>query len=410
MWRSIKRWRDWAMHELATGKRLDSSVADLHYGYEKAGLSIRDQPIPWNAETAFVEVEIPVTTSGPRRKSDFQLYIPRQDIIVPETFRREEASDSQRVYFQFAPPGRTTVAQLVYRGRLLASLTLPALDRDDFIAGLDLQMATLFARFSGQNVACRTFVATQCRGLLFSAVLSSSTSLAPLIELGLRVELVSDHGGEQVAFASLSSSQLSGSRALVTIVPRRFYRRIGNWTATWLVGDRKLAVQEIRAISQRQFRHSLRLLDARFVYRSKNQAVTMARHLPILTDMDRVGPCFFLSSKEPGMAGICNLQMRTQVSSGRRPPAQIEESVLVTDGPTMFAPGTIGAEDLSEVTGFELRCKGNLLGTVPVSPAPTASFNAEGGFKTPSEFSWSLTAEEELSDRMARLFDSRARK
>src|SRR5262245_43477841 len=82
MWRSIKRWRDWAMHELATGKRSDSGVAGLHYGYEKAGLSIRDQPIPWNAETAFVEVEIPISTSGPRRKSDFQLYIPRQDIIV----------------------------------------------------------------------------------------------------------------------------------------------------------------------------------------------------------------------------------------------------------------------------------------------------------------------------------------
>ena len=119
MWRSIKRWRDWAMHELATGKRPDSSLAGLHYGYEKSGLSIRDQPIPWNAEMAFVEAEIPLSASGPRRKSDFQLYIPRQDIIVAETLRREEPTESQRVYFQFAPPGRTTVAQLVYRGRLL---------------------------------------------------------------------------------------------------------------------------------------------------------------------------------------------------------------------------------------------------------------------------------------------------
>ena len=63
MWRSIKRWRDWAMHELASGTRPDGNVAGLHFGYEKSGLRVRDQAIPWNAETVFVEAELPACGS-----------------------------------------------------------------------------------------------------------------------------------------------------------------------------------------------------------------------------------------------------------------------------------------------------------------------------------------------------------
>ena len=411
MWRSIKRWRDWAMHELGPGHRHGFGVRGLHFGYEKTGLSVRDQPIPWNAEAVFVEADIPVLTSGARRKSDFQLHIPRQELLLPELLHREEGEESQRVFFRFTPPGRTTVAELLYRGHLLGTFTLPFLSAQEFIRGLDLQMPTLFARFGDQSVACQTFVATQCRGLHFSALLTSPTSLAPLSDLGIRVELASECGGAaQVAFANLSSSQLAGNRTLVTVLPRRFYRRIGKWTANWQVRDRRLAVQEVRSISQRQFRHSLRVADTRFVHQLKNQKVEITRHLPPLSNVERIGPCFFLSSKEPGMAGVCDLQMRTLVLGARRPPLLVEDSLLVTDGPTMFAPGTVDVADLDQVTAFELRCKGNILGTLPLCPAPSAAFNAEGGFKPPAEFSWSTAAEEELGDRMSRLFETRNRK
>ena len=33
----------------------------------------------------------------------------------------------------------------------------------------------------------------------------------------------------------------------------------------------------------------------------------------------------------------------------------LEEEVLITDGPTMFAPGTLDVADLNQVSGFELR-------------------------------------------------------
>jgi hypothetical protein len=44
-----------------------------------------------------------------------------------------------------------------------------------------------------------------------------------------------------------------------------------------------------------------------------------------------------------------------------------------------------------------------VLGVLPLSPVPTATFTAEGGYKPPPEFTWSASAEDELSERLARL-------
>jgi hypothetical protein len=83
----------------------------------------------------------------------------------------------------------------------------------------------------------------------------------------------------------------------------------------------------------------------------------------------------------------------------------MEQAVLITDGPTVFAPGLMEVTDLTRVTGFELRHKGRVLGVASLSPVPTATFNGEGGFKAPAEFVWSSTAEDELSERLARLMN-----
>ena len=55
MWPWIKRWRDWAMHDLWPMHRIGIPPQALHFGYEKAGLTLYDQPIPWNAEAVVVE-------------------------------------------------------------------------------------------------------------------------------------------------------------------------------------------------------------------------------------------------------------------------------------------------------------------------------------------------------------------
>jgi hypothetical protein len=409
MWLWIKRWRDWAMNDLWPMHRSGPQPQALHYSYEKAGLTLHDQPIPWNAEAVLVEALVRLPAASPRRKSDFQLRIGRQEPIAPESLRREEGEERHRLFFRFTPPGCTTTAELICRNHVLGQLTLPALGRDEFISRLQLQMPTLFVRISDQSVACQTFVASQCRGLLASALLTSPTSLVPVMDLGLQIELRSERGGPVHAVpARLCSSQLAGRQALITIVPRRFPRRIGTWVVTWVLGDQPLATQQMRAISQRQFRRSLRVSDTRFVIQWQKQGVQLTRHLPPPDGMARVGPCFLVCSKEPGMAGVCTLQVRTQVAGSiAHPPLLVEEEVLITDGPTMFAPGTVDISDLGQVNAFELRSKGGMLTVLSLSPAPIASFTAEGGFKPPHEFPWSPAAEEELTDRLTRLLDGR---
>jgi hypothetical protein len=110
------------------------------------------------------------------------------------------------------------------------------------------------------------------------------------------------------------------------------------------------------------------------------------------------------------MAGICTLQMRVVIPGGPGSRLVAEEGFLVTDGPTMFAPGTIDVSEITEVSAFELRCKGATLGSLPLCPAPSAAFNSEGGFKSGTEYSWSTAAEEELNNRLGRLFDGRSRR
>ena len=75
----------------------------------------------------------------------------------------------------------------------------------------------------------------------------------------------------------------------------------------------------------------------------------------------------------------------------------------VTDGPTPVAPGLLPMSELKHASAFELRVKGRVLGVLPLSPVPTATFTAEGGYKPPPEFTWTAAAEDELSERLARL-------
>ena len=74
-------------------------------------------------------------------------------------------------------------------------------------------------------------------------------------------------------------------------------------------------------------------------------------------------------------------------------------------GPTVFAPGTVDAADLGQVTTFELRLKGSVLGVLSLCPVPAASFTSEGGFKAPADFAWTPTADEELTERLSKLMD-----
>jgi hypothetical protein len=408
MWPWIKRWRDWAMHDLLPMHRTGLQPQALHYSYEKAGLTLDDQPIPWNAEAVVVESLVRVPASSGRRKGDFLLLVPGRDPVPAEKLGRDECEDRCRVFFRLPVPAQTVTTELVWRNHVLGRLSLPTLTREDFVQRLSLQMPTLSVRLGEQTVACQTFVATQCQGLVATAVLNSPTSLAPVLDLGLRVEFRSERGlASHSVPVQLCSSQLKGKQALLTVAPRKFPRRIGTWLATWMLDDHPLMTQRIRAISKQHFQRSLRVSETRFVMQTAKGEVTLARQLSTTEGTSRVGPCFLISSREQGMAGLCPLQVRAQVPGAVQPPLLVEQEVLITDGPSPFAPGTLDVADLAQVSGFELRLKGKSLGVLPLAPAPTAAFSSEGSFKAAGDFTWSPAAEDQLNERLARLLEGR---
>jgi hypothetical protein len=396
------------MHDLWPMQRVGLPPQALHYGYEKAGLTLPDQPIPWSAEAVVVEAAVRLAASTPRRKADFQLRLPGQEPLQAESLRRQEGEEVHRVLFRLPVPTAPVTAELLWRNHALGQVTLPVLSREEFLQKLRVQMPTLSVRLGDESVACQTFVSSQCKGILVSALLTSPTSLMPLLDMDLQVEFRPLRGtsGYRVP-ARLCSSQLAGRQALITVAPRKFPRRIGAWVANWLLGDRILVSQPIKAISQRTFQRSLRIADTRYVFQTKKGEINLARHVPPLEGLARLGPCFLVCSREAGMAGMCQVRVHAQVNGAVQPPQLLEQEVLITDGPTMVAPGTLDVADAGQVSGFDLSVKGRSLGTLPLRPAPTATFTAEGGFKTPHDFSWSNAAEEELNERLARLLENR---
>lgn len=410
MWPWIKRWLDSAMNDLWPLNRLGPPLPAMRFSYEKAGRTVDDQAIPWNAEAVLVEAPVRIPKSATRRKTDFQLHVPGQDLIPAERLQSARADERSAVFFRLSPPGESVDVELICRDKVLGRLTLPFLSRDEFLRNLRLQMPTLSVRLGAQTVACQTFVSNQCRGLLASVVLTSPTSLAPLLDLDLQVEFRCERSGTATRVpANLCSSQLGGRQALVTVAPIRHPRRIGTWVATWLLGERPLASQRVRGISQRQFQRSLRISDTRFVVQANPEKVRLLRQVPPLETAKRVGPCFLVDSGEPGMAGQCLLQITALVPGAIKPPLLLEQDVLITDGPTMVAPGTLDAADLHQVSGFELSVRGQSLGVLSLCPAPTATFNGEGGFKPHHDYTWSAAAEEEMNERLNRLLEGRAK-
>jgi hypothetical protein len=385
--------------------RLGPQSQALHCSYEQAGLTLCNQPIPWNAESVIVEAFLRLPLAA-RRKADFGLRLAGREPVGAESLRRNETDDRYHLFFRFPPPPATTTAELLWRGHALGQLTLPIIDAATFIQGLQLQLPILAVRLGEQYIACETYVANQCRGLLASAVVTSPTGLSPLAQLGLTVEFCGERGSASSEVSvPLCTSQLSSRQALVVAEASRPPKRTGEWTATWRAGDQTLATQRVRAITQSAFVSSLRVVDTRIVVESGKGEVALRRQPPRPGEATRIGPAFFIASREPGMAGLVKLQIHAQVPGAMTPPIVQEQTIVVTDGPTLFAPGLLDASEAGHATSFELRRRGTLLGTLSLCPTPTANFTPEGGFEPPSDFAWTPSAEDELSERLSKLID-----
>src|SRR5439155_9573063 len=99
MWPFTKRLSAWLMNEFRTAVRGGPQSQALHFGYEKAGLTLLDPAIPWNADAVFVEASLkPAGTN--QRKADFTLRLPLGESIPAESLRSEEGGERHRVVFR----------------------------------------------------------------------------------------------------------------------------------------------------------------------------------------------------------------------------------------------------------------------------------------------------------------------
>jgi hypothetical protein len=402
MWRWIRHWRDWAMSEIVTPRRLASQPQALYFRSEKGGLTLENQPVPWSAEAVVVEAILRLPPAA-RRRGDFTLRVPGFDAVPAEILRADEAGQRHRLYFRFAVPKATCHVELMWRQHGLGRVEIPVVTPEQFLAELRLHLPTAFVSVEGRSVACQTFVTTQQAGVSASGLLQSRTGLIPLLDLGLTATFRTARGTKTVVTpVPLTATQLVGREALVAALPPRLPRKAGEWTVTWTCPGRELATTRMRAITPRAFHSSLRVSDTRFGIVTTTGEFRVVRQMPA-EGVERAGPVFFVASREPGMAGLAEFEIGVQVPGVDRSPTVLEQSVLVTDGPTPIAPGLLPMSELKHASAFELRVKGRVLGVLPLSPVPAATFTAEGGYKPPPDFSWSAAAEDELSERLARL-------
>jgi hypothetical protein len=454
VWLWSKRWQTWLTHKLArpflrlSGPKLRA----LRFRYEKVGLTVADEPIPWNAEAVLVEAVVWLPPGTVPRKSDFQLRTPDHVPRIAVALDPDSEQDAVHVVFRLPPIQGQTWAAIHYRGGMLGQLVLPFLTADAFFRNLCLRSPTLSALLVGQqpdvgldslayegskyNVACQTLVEGQCRGLSAGGILASPTSLLPLSDFGLRVEITDRGNGCGTDFKSvgcgtdfksvgggtdfksvlrvesvavlLTGGQLLGKEASLSISLPPWPHRPGLCSVRWMLGERLLAHAEIRVVSAAAFQQSLYLAEGRFLSQGKQGGPTLFRHhLLARDDTSGLRPCFLIASREPGMAGLGALEIRVQFRDPNRRPLVCKQEMLLTDRPSLCIPRTVPfLTDFQQIRSFELLSKGHLLGTLPVSPTPVAAFTGEGGFHAPADFDWTPFTEEELFDRLEKLMEA----
>lgn len=430
----LKHWRDWAMRDFwwLLQRQHPLRLEGIHFSYEKAGVVVRNEAIPWNADTVAVEAFIRFPPGAVRRKSDFQLRTnPDLGLISPSLLQRRGDQELFVVQFRFSPRAELKTVQLLWRDKVVAQTTLPLLSPAQFLNGLRIEQAGTFARLADFTVPCRAVAGKQCNGLMATAVLRSDTALLPLTDMEFVVEISeypyetrprlgnlygkSDGACSSICQAPkhvlpvrLTGAQLGQREAFVIVSVPSKPKRLGLWVVSWKLDKQTLARSEVRILSKSAVRRSLYLADSRYVHQDASGRLTTTRHLPALNRGERLGPYFLVASREVGLAALCQLDTVAR-HRGQFPAYSSLDSqqVLVTDVPVAVVPGTVSDTDLEDLLSFELRYGTQTLGAISTCPAPTASFTSEGGFKPPpDDYQWSQASEEELNARMMRLLSS----
>ncbi len=393
------RWLAWARDNLFRRARPRAISATI--GFERMGVTRWESPVPWTADALVLDILLrgPVAAN---RKQDFSLRLPSVTFLADAL--RPDADDRYRITFRFLVPAASRRADLLWRGRVFATISVPVLTPGEFLAALTASGSTLTVQMAGSALAATSFVPDSSDGLVASAVLRCRMELTPLAELGLKAVFTDDLTARPHAVpVTLSAAQLNRTEAVVAALCPESTRRAGGWWVSWVAGDRTLTTQRLQAIPVARFEAGVRLLETRFALLDAGGSVRTVKLPPSLTGVSSVGPCFVLSSSDAGAVGVCRFEV-LGVNAGDPCPLIVREAeVVVADSPTLFVPGLFDPVEVGRVSGFELRLRGRLLGVASLRPVPTAAINAEGAFTPPADFAWTSAADDELVDRLRRL-------
>jgi len=104
--------------------RISPQPQALHYSYEKAGLTLHDQPIPGMRRPSWSRRCCACRPAPAGRKGDFSLRLPGQPPVPADQLRRQDGDERYGILFRLPPPTATTAAEVLYRTHVLGQLTL----------------------------------------------------------------------------------------------------------------------------------------------------------------------------------------------------------------------------------------------------------------------------------------------
>jgi hypothetical protein len=376
--------------------------------YEKAGLRVDAEAVPWNADAVLVHARVSLSPARGWHNSDFELRASGWYPLIAISLVPCEEEDVFEVHFRCPPFQRPMLLTAFCRGNFLGQIRLAYLSADAFLKSLHVEGATAVASLGKLEVPCSTVVEGQSHNFIATAILSSCHSLLPLVDFNLAAEFHEQTTHRRLVIRPrLNAAQLKSRQAcLCATIGHRFqvWREL---SVRWRVEDRALAHCEIRAISKAAFQESLYVVESRYLYQEVHGALAAAQHLSPPEGDSYPRPCFLLASRELGVAGICPLEVHVHFRQRTRPSMVLRKEMVIMDGPSLFSP-VIPVKG-EEIRGFELFSQGRLLGALGVGPAPVATFTKEGGFKATEDYAWTAWAEDELVDRLHRLMDTEAK-
>src|SRR2546429_9578165 len=116
--------RDLWSSPLRTGPQLQS----LEYRFEKMGLLLERQPIPWNADAVLVDAFIRQSVDLQRSRKDYVLSVTGTRLsYTPHEASPGTPERAARLEFRLPVPRQRTTVELKWRTRPLGQRTLPGL-------------------------------------------------------------------------------------------------------------------------------------------------------------------------------------------------------------------------------------------------------------------------------------------